>query len=248
MHGGTLPAACIIAVFSVRWLVRVTSWLFIPACSWPESSAFFSSSASGMAKSLDPRREHAGMTKRLSATFVLTTRQIGMKPFLILSHGLESGPDATKVSALAASAERLGFRSVRPDYRDLDAGRDVNKIDARIERLIANAPSGQRVILAGSSMGAFASAHASVHMPLCVGLFLIALPVAIPGYPRPFAAALVPTALVHGWNDEICPVDAAVTFARERNASITLVDDDHRLGAHVDFSAAQFRIFLEQFT
>src|SRR5690349_15875809 len=59
-----------------------------------------------------------------------------MKPFLILSHGLESGPDATKVSALAQIAEPLGFRSVRPDYRDLDASRDVNRIDARIARLI----------------------------------------------------------------------------------------------------------------
>jgi pimeloyl-ACP methyl ester carboxylesterase len=170
-----------------------------------------------------------------------------MKPLLILSHGLESGPDATKVSALAAIAEPLGFRSVRPDYRDLDAGRDVNKIDARIDRLLAHAPTGQRVILAGSSMGAFASAHASMQLPLCIGLFLVALPVAIPGYSRPFAAARVPTGLVHGWRDDICPVDAAITFARERNAAITLVDDDHRLGAHVDFVAEQFRLFLGQF-
>src|ERR1700739_2514008 len=49
------------------------------------------------------------------------------KPFLILSHGLESGPDATKVSALARVAAPLGFDSVRPDYRDIDAGRDVRR-------------------------------------------------------------------------------------------------------------------------
>src|SRR5258707_1232324 len=53
-----------------------------------------------------------------------------VKPFLILSHGLESGPEATKVTALAKVAESLGFRSVRPDYRDLDATRDVRRIDA----------------------------------------------------------------------------------------------------------------------
>jgi alpha/beta superfamily hydrolase len=168
------------------------------------------------------------------------------KPFLILSHGLESGPDATKVSALARAASPLGFDSVRPDYRDLDAGRDVRRIDERIARLKEHAPAGGRVILAGSSMGAYISALASLELA-CVGLFLIALPVAIPNYDRAFDAARVPTALVHGWNDELCPVDAAIAFARERAAAITLVRDDHRLGAHVDFVADQFALFLRRF-
>jgi predicted alpha/beta-hydrolase family hydrolase len=169
-----------------------------------------------------------------------------MKPFLILSHGLESGPDATKVSALSRISAPLGFDSVRPDYRDLDAGRDVARIDDRIARLKAHAPKDRPVILAGSSMGAFISGFASLELD-CVGLFLIALPVAIPGYPRRFCTASVPTALVHGWDDEICPVDAAIAFARERGDAITLVRDDHRLSAHVDFVAAQFRQFLGQF-
>lgn len=168
-----------------------------------------------------------------------------MKPFLILSHGLESGPNATKVSALAAIAEPLGFRSVRPDYRDLDALRDVNRIDDRIARLKEHAPADQTVILAGSSMGAFTSAIASLELN-CVGLFLIALPVSIAGYPR-FGARVVPTALVHGWDDELCPVDEAIAFARTRGDSITLVKDDHRLSAHVDFVAHHFAEFLGRF-
>ena len=169
-----------------------------------------------------------------------------MKPFLILSHGLESGPDATKVSALATIAAPLGFRSVRPDYRDLDAGRDVRRIDERIARLRQHAPPGTPVLLAGSSMGAFISCMASLEVD-CVGLFLIALPVAIPDYARPFAARRVPTELVHGWNDEVCPADAAIAFARSRGNTLTLVDDDHRLAAHVDFIAAQFARFLGRF-
>jgi pimeloyl-ACP methyl ester carboxylesterase len=169
-----------------------------------------------------------------------------MKPFLILSHGLDSSPDATKVSAMARAAERLGFASVRPDYRDLDASRDVNRIDARIARLVEHAPAGRPVVLAGSSMGAFISAFASLQTN-CVGLYLIALPVAIPGYARTFDAARVPTALVHGWDDALCPVDGAIAFARARSAQITLVHDDHRLGAHVDFVAARFGEFLRQF-
>ena len=169
-----------------------------------------------------------------------------MKPFLILSHGLESGPEATKVTALAKVAESLGFRSVRPDYRDLDATRDVRRIDARIARLVEQAPSAQPLILAGSSMGAFISGFASLQLN-CVGLFLIALPISVSGYPRPFNARNVPTALVHGWDDELCPVDDAITFARTRGDAITLVRDQHRLAAHVDFCAEQFRLFLQQF-
>ena len=92
-------------------------------------------------------------------------------------------------------------------------------------------------------MGAFTSALASQDMN-CVGLFLIALPVAIPNYARAFDVRRVPTALVHGWDDELCPVDDAIAFARARGDAITLVSDDHRLGAHVDFIAQIFAQFL----
>ena len=46
----------------------------------------------------------------------------------ILSHGFESGPDATKVTALADAAERLGWTHERPDYTDLDARRDRKSV------------------------------------------------------------------------------------------------------------------------
>ena len=165
------------------------------------------------------------------------------QPFLILSHGLESGPDATKVSALAKVADEFGLRSVRPDYRDLDFSRDVRRIDERIARVVQHAPAHTPVILAGSSMGAFTSGLASLRRA-SAGLFLLALPIAIPGYEHAFDAADVPTALVHGWNDEICPVGAVIDFARARSATLHLVRDDHRLGAHVDWCAAVFRDFL----
>ena len=166
-----------------------------------------------------------------------------MKGTVILSHGLESGPAATKVSALAQVAEALGWTPVRPDYRDLDATRDPLKIDARIARALENAPAQGRVVFAGSSMGAFISGFASIERA-CAGLFLIALPTAIPGYPHAFVAATVPTVLVHGWSDELCPVDAAIDFARDRGAALHLLRDDHRLGAHVDRCADLFRLFL----
>ena len=166
-----------------------------------------------------------------------------MKGTVILSHGLESGPQATKVSALADVCEALGWASVRPDYRAIDARRDPLAIGERIELALRNTPANGRVVFGGSSMGAFISGFASIERS-CEGLFLLALPTAIPGYPRAFVAADVPTTLVHGWHDEICPVDAAIAFARNRGATLHLVHDDHRLGAHVDWCAQAFRRFL----
>jgi len=163
---------------------------------------------------------------------------------IVLSHGLESGPHATKVSALAVIAEQQGWHSVRPDFRDLDATRDVRAIDARLARALEAAPAEGRVVFAGSSMGAFISGLASLRRK-SAGLFLMALPVGIPDYKVEFAAARVPCTLVHGWHDDLCPVDAAIEFARRRGDTLLLVDDDHRLAAHVDACAQAFRQLLQ---
>ncbi|MEE7561362.1 hypothetical protein HH299_18020, partial [Xanthomonas sp. Kuri4-2] len=57
----------------------------------------------------------------------------------LLSHGFESGPDATKVTALAEVAEGLGWRCERPDFTDLDARREfgpLGNVPARLQRLL----------------------------------------------------------------------------------------------------------------
>ena len=43
-----------------------------------------------------------------------------MRGHVILSHGSDSGPEATKVSALARVAESLAWTTARPDYRAED--------------------------------------------------------------------------------------------------------------------------------
>ena len=50
-----------------------------------------------------------------------------MKPFLILSHGLESGPDATKVTALAEAAEALGWNEDHSVETDIAALKDYER-------------------------------------------------------------------------------------------------------------------------
>ena len=168
-----------------------------------------------------------------------------MRGHVILSHGSDSGPDATKVSALARVAEALGWSTFRPDYREEDKLGYAGCVPPRVARLVEAMQGKPRpLVLAGSSMGAFVSGLASLRT-LCDGVFLIALPIDIPGCPERFDMARgVPGMLVHGYRDELCPVDAAVAFAGARGMPALLLDDDHRLGNHVAVLERQFELFL----
>ena len=172
-----------------------------------------------------------------------------MKGHCILSHGFESGPDATKVTALAEAAERLGWTHERPDYTDLDAKREVGElgdVPARLQRLLQLAQAAAArgpLVLAGSSLGAWISAQASLQVPLR-GLFLMAPPI-WPGERHAMQAADVPVSILHGWHDELIPAQQVVDWARARNARLLLVDDSHRLSAHVAASADAFAAFLQ---
>lgn len=167
-----------------------------------------------------------------------------MKGHVLLSHGLESGPQATKVSALAEVAESMGWSSERPDFRDLDATSDIARVHDRLARLRARCDAAARpLVLAGSSMGAFISALATLEVD-CRGLFLIAPPVELPGFPRRLDAARLPTWIVHGWDDELIPATDVVAWAQPRRDRLILVDDSHRLSEHVAFCAETFGKFL----
>ncbi|WNL47479.1 alpha/beta hydrolase [Dyella sp. BiH032] len=170
-----------------------------------------------------------------------------MRGQIILSHGSDSGPDAAKVSALAAIAESLGWSTQRPDYREDDLKGYAGSVAPRVARLrdaidALDAPP----VLVGSSMGAFAAGLASLERPVA-GLFLLATPAAIPGYDAAFDLRQdVPTLLIHGWHDELCPLDDVYAFAGRRGLPLLVLDDDHRLGASLDAIGAQFRLFLDR--
>ena len=84
--------------------------------------------------------------------------------------------------------------------------------------------------------------------PPVAGLFLLALPARIPGYPRAFAARPgVPSFLVHGYADDVCPLDEALNVARHHAMPALLVEDDHRLSASLPDIEAEFRRFLGRF-
>lgn len=171
-----------------------------------------------------------------------------MKGHAILSHGFESGPDATKVTALAEAAQRMGWTHERPDYTDLDAQREhgeLGNVPARLQRLLSLAAAAvQRgpLVLAGSSLGAYISGLASLQAPVA-GLFLMALPMRV-GQTHPFDAARVPTSIVHGWHDELIPAMHVIEWARARDARLLLVDDNHRLAGHVAATGEAFAALL----
>lgn len=176
----------------------------------------------------------------------LSFGRIAMRGQIILSHGSGSGPGAAKIGALAERAEAAGWRTQRPDFRAHDEQGYIQAVAPRVAQLRAlidacDAPP----VLVGSSMGAFASALVSLQAPVAA-LFLIATPPLIPGYPQPLdVRAHVPTVLVHGWRDELCPVHAVQAFAAQRNLPLLLLDDDHRLLASMGAMAAQFDELLE---
>ena len=166
----------------------------------------------------------------------------------ILSHGFESGPDATKVTALADVAECMGWSHERPDYTDLDARRDVGELgdvvarQARLLELAQKAAAKGPLVLAGSSLGSYISGRVSLQVPLA-GLFLMAPPIAMGPLPA-LDTAPVPLSVLHGWDDELIPAADVAAWAGQRKARLLLVDDSHRLAANVATSAAMFAELL----
>ena len=174
---------------------------------------------------------------------------MSLRGHCILSHGFESGPDATKVTALAEAAERLGWTHERPDYTDLDAKREVSElgdVPARLRRLLGlarDAATRGPLVLAGSSLGAWISGRVSLQVPVA-GLFLMAPPIHMEPAPV-LDAAPVPLSIIHGWDDELIPAQQVVDWARQRHARLLMVDDSHRLSGHVAASAEAFAQLLQ---
>jgi pimeloyl-ACP methyl ester carboxylesterase len=157
----------------------------------------------------------------------------------VFSHGKESGPWGSKITAMAAVIRDLGIAVQSVDYRGLDDPA------ARVHRLIEEAGSLQgRLVLVGSSMGGHVSAAAAARLKPA-GLFLLAPAFYMAGFeaytPR---AVECPTVIVHGWRDDIVPVDNGIRWAREHLAALHLLDSDHRLEDQIDAICRLLRAFI----
>ncbi len=150
-------------------------------------------------------------------------------PTVYFSNGKESGPWGSKIKAMAATVQALGCRAESVDYQGMA---DPSE---RVDKLIAECANVEEpLVLVGSSMGGHVATAAAAKVG-AVGLFVLAPAYYMPGYESLTPPAPdMPIAIVHGWNDDVVPVENSIRFAKECNASLHILDADHRLTANID--------------
>lgn len=160
---------------------------------------------------------------------------------LIFAHGRESGPWGFKIKRLATIAEARASTIESIDYRDtMDPDERVERLLKRLE----DAP--QDLILVGSSMGGYVSLVASANVAVA-GVFLMAPALYIPSWKHqqyPSRAAHIE--IVHGWNDDVIPVQNSIDFARDANCELHLIPGDHPLNTSIARVETIFCNFLER--
>ena len=159
---------------------------------------------------------------------------------VVFSHGKESGPWGRKITAMAASVGDLGLGVESVDYRGMDDATE------RVEKLVTVAGLiRQPLVLVGSSMGGHVSAAACARLAPR-GIFLLAPAFYMPGFEAHTPQDVrCPTAIVHGWHDDIVPVDNSVRWAREHHAALHVLDSDHRLEDQIEAICSLLKSFLE---
>jgi pimeloyl-ACP methyl ester carboxylesterase len=157
---------------------------------------------------------------------------------VVFSHGKESGPWGSKITAMAAVVSELGATVLSVDYRGMDDPA------ARVDKLIEIAAPLDTPVLVGSSLGGHVAAAAATRVG-ARGLFLLAPAFYMPGFeaytPRDVSC---PTAIVHGWRDDIVPVDNSLRWAREHRAALHVLDSEHRLEDQIAVICRLLRAFL----
>lgn len=149
-------------------------------------------------------------------------------PLVVFSHGKETGPNGRKINTLREIAHSAGAQTISVDY--------TSTIDPalRVQLLLDTVlPAHHGLILVGSSMGGYVSTLASRTLKPA-GLLLMAPAFGLEDYPEPYPAPLASHIVaVHGWQDDVVPVENASHWAKLYQAKLVLVDDDHSLHKEV---------------
>jgi pimeloyl-ACP methyl ester carboxylesterase len=159
-------------------------------------------------------------------------------PAVYFSHGQESGPWGTKIRAMAETVRSLGCRVESVDYQGIG---DPTERVARLVEECRHVP--EPLILVGSSMGGYVATAAAAEIG-AVGLFVLAPAYYMEGFERltPPAPAM-PIVIVHGWRDDVVPVENSIRYAADCRATLHVVNGDHRLTANLD----EINCYLRQF-
>ncbi len=162
---------------------------------------------------------------------------------LFLSHGLESGPESTKVQALKAEAETFaGVTAIALDHRStIDPATRLKQMRAAIEESGAQP---ENIILAGSSMGGWVCAQTSADTPV-LGCFLMAPALNMKDYPgsSPTIQARH-TQIIHGWHDDVVLPMPVIELARDQDLPLLALPDGHRLQNSLPRLVVEFRRFM----
>lgn len=159
---------------------------------------------------------------------------------VVFAHGKESGPWGIKITALARLAKQRGFDVMSPDYSHSPDPR------LRVEQLLSLAPRARStLVLVGSSMGAYVSAFAAPALAP-QALLLMAPAFYFPGYDEEPPSPPPIKAVVHGWRDEIVPVERAIRYAQRNGAALHLLDADHGLNDRLPELARVFDALLTE--
>jgi len=161
---------------------------------------------------------------------------------VVFSHGKESGPWGGKISKMAAVARDLDLRVESVDYRGM------SDPQLRVEKLISVGGGLEGpLVLVGSSMGGHVAAAAASRLE-ARALFLLAPAFYMPGFEAHTPQDItVPTAIVHGWHDEIVPVENSIRWAREHGATLHVLESEHRLEDQIGPICVLLRDFLSAY-
>ncbi|MDI9246342.1 YqiA/YcfP family alpha/beta fold hydrolase [Marinobacter sp. CHS3-4] len=162
---------------------------------------------------------------------------------VFLSHGLESGPDSTKVQALKSEAE--AFTGVTAQALDHRSTKDPAERLAQMKAAMAEANADPaRTVLVGSSMGGWVCAQTSAISPVR-GCFLLAPALAMEAYPEssPIIQAKH-TQIIHGWHDDVVLPMPVIELARDQDLPLLALPDGHRLQNSLPRLVAEFRQFM----
>ena len=160
---------------------------------------------------------------------------------VIFSHGQESGPWGTKIRAMAELVRGLGCGADSVDYQGIaDPGERVDKLVREAGEIDG------RLVLVGSSMGGHVATAAADALG-AAGLFVLAPAYYMPGYEEltPVAPGM-PICIVHGWRDDVVPVENSIRYAAACRAELHILDGDHRLTENIDDINYYLRRFIEK--
>lgn len=174
---------------------------------------------------------------------------------VVFSHGKESGPWGSKIKALANVAKQLDFNVDSIDYRGIESPDErVQKLSDYLQnetQTKTNEP--QPFILVGSSMGGYVSLvcaqqHKKKHdknSASLQGLFLLAPALYMPQYNVQSYSDITNTEIIHGWSDNIIPVEHSIKYAQQAQCTLHLIDGDHRLNSSLNQVTSLFTDFLQ---